>query len=194
MKKTILLSLLSILILGSALYKGIPFLLPEQNVVPIGGPFELVDSTGVFVSDKTLKGEYLLVYFGYTFCPDICPTSLENITKALNLLSPKALSKVVPLFITLDPKRDTAEFLERYKKAYHPKIRFLRGTDAQIEVAKKAYRAYGERVEVVKGAAEYLIDHTSMIYFMDQNNHFIMHFPHGTDPKIMAEKIETMLR
>jgi protein SCO1/2 len=173
----------------------INFLMPHKNTSPlIGGAFELFDENGKKVTDKDFRGQYMLVYFGYAFCPDICPTALENITMALEDLPESTRDQIVPIFITVDPQRDTLEFLKKYKTSYHPKFIMLRGNDEQTEVAQKAYRVHAQKVIPVPGQKEYLIDHSSIIYFMGKRGEFLAHFSHGTSPQDMIQKIIEVMR
>lgn len=110
----------------------------------MGGPFTLTDHMGNRVTEKSWPQKYLLVYFGFTHCPDICPRGLSTLTEALNKTSATALEKIQPVFITVDPARDTAEVLKEYMKAFHPKFLALTGSEAEIDAVKKAYRVYAE--------------------------------------------------
>lgn len=174
------------------------FMLPSahsmQSAVPIGGPFEFQDANGHVVKDTDFRGQYMLVYFGYAFCPDICPTALENITSALNQLPTSITDQLTPIFITVDPERDHAEFLKKYKTAYHPKFIMLLGTQEQTEIAKRNYRVYAQKVPTVEGQKEYLIDHSSIIYLMDKRGEFITHFSHGTPPQDLIQKIQEVVK
>jgi protein SCO1/2 len=113
----------------------------------VGGPFALVDSEGRAVTDADFRGRFMLVYFGFTYCPDVCPTSLTYIAQALDRLGPDA-DKVVPVFITVDPERDTPEQLKEYVRHFHPKLVGLTGTPEQIAAAAKAYRVYFAKARV----------------------------------------------
>ncbi len=160
----------------------------------IGGPFSLVNQKGMPVTDQIFRGRYMLVYFGYTFCPDVCPTSLSIIADALDMLEPKELEKIVPIFITVDPERDTPEVMKEYVPNFHSKLVGLTGTKDQVYAAAKAYRAYFKKV-VEEGGDEdaYLMDHTSITYLMGPDGQFVKHFPHGYDPQKMAERLKAIL-
>jgi len=157
----------------------------------IGGPFQLTDHHGNPVTDKTYRGQYLLVYFGYGFCPDVCPTELANIASSMDLLGPKA-EKVTPLFITVDPERDTAEFLADYVQSFHPRLIGLTGTPAQIAAVAKAYKVYYAKSRKSAGK-DYLMDHTSFVYLMGPDGTFLTMFRGQTDPKAIAETIERFM-
>jgi protein SCO1/2 len=133
-----------------------------QASVDIGGPFELIDQHGKPVSDKTFRGQYMLIYFGYGFCPDVCPTELSNMASALDVLGTKA-KNVQPIFITVDPERDTPEFLADYVANFHPRLIGLTGTPEQVKAAAKAYKVYYAKA-TKPGETDYLMDHTSFVY------------------------------
>lgn len=164
----------------------------DSASVPIGGPFTLMNSKGMQLNSEALKGKYALIYFGYSFCPDICPTALEGMTEALKLLGQEA-QKVQPVFITVDPKRDTVSHLERYMENFHPSFIALTGSEVEIEKTLKAYRVYAVPV-YQKGATEYMMDHSSIIYLMGPEGQFIMHFDHQTPGHEMAFKIREVLK
>jgi len=139
----------------------------------IGGPFALTTHTGEAVTDQSFEGKALLVYFGFTFCPDICPTDLQKLSAALDQLSAKERSKIVPLFITIDPERDTVDAMADYVGHFHPDLIGLTGTPAEIKQAADAYRAYYEKVEDDSSTAGYTMSHSNLIYVMDQNHKFV---------------------
>ena len=125
----------------------------------------------------------MLVYFGYTYCPDICPTALQNISEALNILDCKA-KEVQAIFITIDPNRDTINTINDYKKNFHPSFIMLTGNHKQIDEAKKSYKVYSS----IKNNYD-IIDHSSIIYLMDKSGNFIANFNHETPPKEIVETI-----
>jgi len=157
----------------------------------VGGPFELVDGEGRTVTDEEFRGEYMLVYFGYTYCPDVCPTELQNMSRALELLGEEA-EAVRPVFITVDPERDTPEVIESYIENFHPRMVGLTGSPEQIEKAAKSYRVYYKKAES-GSASEYLMDHTSIVYLMGREGEFLRHFGYGTSPEDMAQGIRSYL-
>lgn len=158
----------------------------------VGGPFTLTDHTGRRVTDKDFRGKYMLVYFGFTFCPDVCPSGLQVISAALDQLGPKA-DKITPVFISVDPERDTPEQLAQYVSSFHPRLVGLTGTPEEIQNVAKAYRVYYRKVKDEKSTAEYTVDHTSIIYLMGPDGEFIAHFSHATPVAAMAEKLEKVL-
>ena len=136
----------------------------QQTSVTIGGPFSLIDQNGERRTDKDYRGKFMLVYFGYTYCPDVCPTTLAVLSAALDKLGTKA-DDVVPVFISVDPKRDTPETLKSYLAAFGPRFVGLTGTDEEVATAAKAYRVFYQ-VHPGEGGA-YTLDHSSVIYLMD---------------------------
>jgi len=161
----------------------------SSGVAQVGGPFTLVDQTGKSVTDKDLLGRYSLIYFGFTFCPVICPTELQVMAGAMDALGPKA-ENVTPILISIDPERDTPEVLAPYVKQFHPRLVGLTGTPEQIAVAAKAYRVYYNKVVDESSSAEYTMDHSSIVYLMDPQGKFVAFFPSGTAPEKMAERIQ----
>ena len=151
----------------------------------IGGPFQLIDHTGQAVTEESFGDRYLLIYFGYAYCPDVCPTELLVIGQAVDALGEDG-DAVQPLFITVDPARDTVEALADYVPSFHPRMAGLTGTEAQIHAAAKAYRVYYRLNEPDEDGA-YLVDHTSYIYFMDPDGDYVTHFVFGQGPEKMAE-------
>ena len=149
------------------------------NREPIGGPFELVDQAGQTRTERDFHGKLLLVYFGFTFCPDICPTDLQAIGLAMDRLGPDAVN-VQPLFITLDPERDTSEHLAQYVPMFHPQLVGLTGRTPAIQKAAAAYRVYHRRVQYEKSEADYTVDHSAFIYLMDRDGKYLGFFPPGT--------------
>ncbi|MEQ8396309.1 SCO family protein [Thalassobaculum sp.] len=159
----------------------------EGTAALIGGPFELVDQSGRTVTDQTLIGKWSLIYFGYTFCPDVCPTSLTVMTQALDQVGPAA-DKVTPVFITVDPERDTVEQLAGYHDHFHPGFVMLTGTPAQVKTVAKAYRVYYRKAET-EASTDYLMDHSSITYLMDPDGNYVTHFAHDATPEGMARTI-----
>jgi cytochrome oxidase Cu insertion factor (SCO1/SenC/PrrC family) len=158
------------------------------NREPVGGPFALVDHTGTPRTDQDFRGKVLLVYFGFTFCPDVCPTDLQQIGLALDRLGPLA-AEVQPLFITLDPKRDTPEHLAEYVPSFHKDIVGLSGSATAIRAAADAYKVYYREV-AREGGSDYTIDHSAFLYLMDRDGRFIGFLPPGTS----ADRIAVALR
>lgn len=162
------------------------------SAVAVGGPFELVDHTGAAVTERSFGDRLLLVYFGYTYCPDVCPTELAAMVSVLDLLDDEA-ALVQPLFVTIDPERDTPEALAGYVDLFHPRLVGLAGSEAEIAAAARAYRVFYAKAET-DDPAGYLMDHSSFIYLMaaDGTTNLAV-FPHGTPPDAMADAIRVAL-
>ncbi|HLG80500.1 MAG TPA: SCO family protein [Bradyrhizobium sp.] len=157
---------------------------------PIGGPFTLTDHTGRLRSDSEFRGRLMIVYFGYTFCPDVCPTDLQAITQALNALGPRA-AEVQPIFITVDPERDT-KVLADYVSAFHPSLIGLTGSPEQIRKVANSYKAFYAKVGDER-TGEYSIDHAGVIYLMGRNGEYLGFMPPQTGPERLTEIIRTHL-
>lgn len=166
---------------------------PAPPAAAIGGPFTLVDHQGRPVTEDYFKGRLMLVYFGYTFCPDVCPTALTDMGDALGILG-AAADKVTPVFITVDPDRDTPEHMKEYLKFFHPRMIGLTGTPEQTAAALKAYKVFSAKAPVEGGdAGDYLMDHTSIIYLMGPDGAYKTHFSHGAGAEDMAKGIRKFL-
>jgi cytochrome oxidase Cu insertion factor (SCO1/SenC/PrrC family) len=138
----------------------------------IGGPFTLVDQDGRTVTDEQFRGKWLLVYFGYTHCPDSCPMALNNMAEALDQLEPSKREQVQPIFITVDPERDTSAVMKDYVSAFEgANIIGLTGTQEQVTAAEAAYKVHAEKHE--QDGKEYTMDHTSMIHVMAPDGRFV---------------------
>lgn len=153
----------------------------------IGGPFVLVEDTGRIVTEKDFQGRYLLVYFGYTSCPDICSTSLQTMMTAYNALPKEKQDHIVPLFITIDPERDTIERIHDYVTSFHPALIGLSGSKEQITNVIRAYKIYSAPQK-----ESHLIDHSSIIYLMHPNGYYYTHFGNGITANIIKNKLETL--
>lgn len=136
----------------------------------VGGPFQLVDQDGKAVTEKDYAGAPFLVFFGFTHCPDVCPTTLFDMSQAFEALGPDA-RRIAGLFITVDPERDTPEVMKSYLGSFHPSIRGLTGSPDQVAAAIKAYRAYAKKVPTQGG--DYTMDHTAVVYLMGKDGVFV---------------------
>jgi protein SCO1/2 len=152
----------------------------------IGGPFQLTDQNGRRVSDADFRGRFLLIYFGFTYCPDACPTALGVMSAAIDKLG-EAGQRVTPILITVDPARDTQEVLRDYAASFHPRLVALRGSEAETAAVAKAYRIYFGKAE--GGDSEnYLVDHTTLIYLMGPDGKYLAHFgPQATPDDLVAQ-------
>ncbi len=168
--------------------------LPTTGQALVGGPFTLVDHTGKTVTDKDYRGRYMLVFFGFTNCPDVCPTGLQVISAALDEVGAKA-DKVVPILISVDYERDTPQQLAGYVPSFHPRLVGLTGTQEQVTGAIKAYRGYARKVEDPKSTAGYTYDHTALVYLMDPKGGYVTHFNPLGDKALerMAARLKQVL-
>jgi protein SCO1/2 len=158
----------------------------------IGGPFMLSDASGKKVTGADYRGRYMLVFFGFTGCPDICPAGLQLISAALDKVGAKA-DGVAPIFISVDPARDTPQKVGTYVKNFNDRIVGLTGTPEEIAAVAKAYRVFFEKVPNESAPAEYGMNHTSIIYLMDADGNYVTHFNPTTTVDAMAEKLNSLL-
>jgi protein SCO1/2 len=161
------------------------------NREPIGGPFALTDQNGARRTDADFRGRLMLVYFGFTYCPDVCPTDLQQMGLAVEQLGPVG-KMVQPIFITVDPARDTPEHLKDYMPLFHPRFVGLTGDAAEIREAARAYRVYYEKVERAD-KSDYTLDHSAFIYLMDRGGRYLGFFPPGTSAERLAETMRLRL-
>jgi protein SCO1 len=158
---------------------------------PVGGPFELTDQAGHRRTDADFRGKLIVLYFGYTYCPDVCPTELQSISLALDKLG-AAAEMVQPLFITVDPERDTPARLAKYVSSFHPRLIGLTGSLADIRKTAIAYRTYFVK-NTVAASGEYSIDHTGFIYLVGKDGRYLGFLPPGASPDEIADAIRTRL-
>ena len=159
---------------------------------PVGGPFALTDHNGALRTDADFRGKVLIIYFGFTYCPDICPTDLQTIGLAIDALGPLS-GKVQPLFITLDPARDTAAHLKDYVPLFHPRLIGLTGDAAAIRNAADAYKVYYARAPNLRGD-DYTIDHTASIYLVGADGNYLGFLPPNSDAERIAAAIRMYLK
>ncbi len=162
---------------------------PAPPASAIGGPFQLTSQTGAQVNEKDLLGKPYLIFFGYTHCPDVCHTTLFEMSEILRALGPDA--KVGGLFVTVDPERDTQEVLKDYLASFDPRITGLTGPRAQLEPMLRSYRIYAKRAP---GKDEdYAVDHTTVVYLMDKNGRFVTSFNVNRKPEEAAKELARYL-
>jgi len=152
----------------------------------LGGPFELVNAAGETVTDADVITEPTLIYFGYTYCPDVCPLDVDRNASAIELLEARGKS-VTPVFISIDPQRDTPEVVGDFADAMHPKMIGLTGSDAQVKAASQAYRTYYNAHPAVDD--EYLVDHSTFSYLVMPETGFVEYFRRELGPEELADKI-----
>ena len=162
-----------------------------SSTLAIGGPFTLVDTKGSPVTQNDLLGKPSAIFFGYTNCPDVCPTTLMDLTRLMKQMGADA-DKLNVVFITIDPARDTPGELATYLSSFDPRIRGFTGTDAQIAAVAKAYHVYYERVPSADGG--YSIDHTATVYLMDAKGGFAGTLSYEEDDKTSLAKLERLVR
>jgi protein SCO1/2 len=163
----------------------------DGGTADIGGPFELVDQDGRAVTDADFKGKFLLVYFGYTYCPDACPTALGVMAAAIDKLD-VAGERVTPILISVDPERDTPQALKDYVGNFTPRMVGLTGSAEQIAKAAKEYRVFYQKASGATGS-DYLMDHTTLIYLMGTDGKFLTFFGPQATPDEVAEALRRYL-
>ena len=159
-----------------------------SGTASVGGPFTLQDSSGKRVSLADYRGKVVLLYFGYMFCPNVCPADLAAIGQCMRLLG-TAGEVVQPLFVTLDPERDRGEALRGYAASFHPRFIALTGSSAEVEQVARSYKVFHEKIRP-PGVSSYLIDHTAFVFLLDREGRFAAIFPPGTPP----QRMETLVR
>ncbi len=155
----------------------------------VGGPFTLVNQDGETVTQADFEGQYTLIYFGFTSCPDVCPTALQVMAAALDEMGESG-DNITPVFITVDPERDDVETVRSYVKHFGPRFVGLTGTPEQIAQVTDAYKVYYRKVEDPNSAAPYTMDHSSVVYLMGPDGQFLANFTHATSPERMAAILE----
>jgi protein SCO1/2 len=174
---------------ATALVLSQPLVRAANSPVTIGGPFTLTSPDGTPITEQTYRGKWLLVYFGFTSCPDSCPTALLEISAALEKLGPDA-DKLQPLFITVDPQRDTPAVMGNYTQSIDSRIVGLTGTPQQIAAAAQEYGVYYEPRKSGPGAGDYVMDHSTYFYLMDAEGKFVR----GLDADTPGEHIAEVVR
>ena len=179
---------LTVLVAGTAMGGYLVMRRSAARAEGIGGPFTLVDGDGKTVTDADFAGKWMLVYFGYTHCPDACPTALQDMANALDMLDPAQRDKVALVFITIDPARDTPAVMKDYVSNFAAPITALSGSAEQIAKAARAYRVYYAKHEDEDGS--YAMDHSSVIYVMNPRGDFVANFTQDTPPGQIAAKLK----
>lgn len=167
----------------------------QNGYADIGGPFTLTDHNGRSVTEKTFKNDFKLVYFGYTYCPDVCPLGLLLMHDMLNELGKKG-EQIQPLFITLDPERDTPKVLGDYISSFHPRLLGLTGSPEEVAAVADAYKLYYRKAAMPGGdeAVDYAVDHMNIIYLMGPDGTYLTHFINPTSPKDIAAAVRKHLK
>lgn len=180
-----------VLVLGVFIYLASHSASPiGRAVASVGGPFHLEDQTGKPFTDQDMKGRPFLVFFGYTHCPDVCPTTLLEISDVMKALG-KDADRTGALFVTVDPERDTPAVLKDYLSNFDPHLRALTGDPAAVEAALKAYRVYAAKIPLKDG--DYTMDHTAAVYLMDKDGRFVSTFNLKQSPEAAASQLRGYL-
>jgi cytochrome oxidase Cu insertion factor (SCO1/SenC/PrrC family) len=158
----------------------------------IGGPFTMLNQRGETVTDQNYVEKYTLLFFGFTNCKDVCPAELQVVTAALEQMGADA-DNIIPLFVTVDPERDTPDVMKTYVSAFHPSLQGLTGSPDQVAAMAKAYHIYYAKVPDPQDPKNYEMDHSSILYLMGPNGKFLKHFTYSTDAKLLAEALQMVL-
>lgn len=182
----------AIVVLAVIFAAGARLLVNHADETAIGGPFQLVDQRGRSVTEADFKGRVQMIYFGYSFCPDVCPTALVAMSEALDLLSAQDRADVVPIFITVDPARDTVERMADYVANFAPEMVGLTGSQAQIDLVMRRFRVFAKLGQGQDGV--YSVEHSSVIYIMDRKGRFSSSFTHLNTADEIAGGLRRVLR
>ena len=163
-----------------------------SGVALVGGPFTMVNQKGETVTDKNFLGKPMLLFFGFTYCPDICPTELQVMAAALDELG-SASDDIQPIFVTVDPERDTPEVMANYVSNFGPRFTGLTGTPQQVAEMAGQYRIFFAKQDNPKDPKNYLMDHSAIIYLMGPDGKFLKHFSYSTDAKALASGLKQAL-
>ncbi len=191
-----LLVALGAFVTGLVLFSAVIFIVTGRSPAPIampsavGGPFKLVDQNSKPITDQDMKGHPFLVFFGFTHCPDVCPTTLFDISEMLRALGPEA-KDIRALFVTVDPERDTPAVLKDYLSSFDPRIIGVTGDPDSIAAVEKAYRVYAKKIPLEDG--NYTMDHTAIVYLMDKDGRFVAPFNLKRRPQEAAADLKRYL-
>ena len=196
-RTTRIILIFSAFVVGLAVAFGAVMLIAGRGAGPmvtqasaVGGPFRLVEGNGNVVTDQDMKGKPFLVFFGFTHCPEVCPTTLFEVSEVFRLLGPDA-GKAAALFITVDPERDTPAVMKDYLASFDPRLRGLTGEPEAIQAVLKAYRVYAKKVPLKDGG--YTMDHSVIVYLMDKQGQFVAPFSLKRTPQASADELRKYL-
>jgi protein SCO1 len=159
--------------------------------VAVGGPYSLIDQNGDKRSDTDFRGKYQLIYFGYSFCPDVCPTTLAVMSQALNKMGAES-QRIVPIFVTIDPERDTPKVLKQYVAAFGPNFVGLTGSVKDIAAVEKEYRVYAKKTPLDK-SGNYGMDHSSVIYLIGPNGKLVTFYDELISPEALEKDLKAKI-
>lgn len=187
----------AILMVFAALVASLTFMLPElssksSGTALIGGPFTMINQKGETVTDQTYAGKYTLLFFGFTFCKDVCPTELQVMTAALAQMGADA-DKIAPLFVSVDPDRDTPAVMASYVSSFDKRLQGLTGSPEQVAAIAKAYHVFYKKIPNPENPNDYEMDHSPILYLMSPDGKFLKYFAYSTDAKGLAETLEKVL-
>jgi cytochrome oxidase Cu insertion factor (SCO1/SenC/PrrC family) len=182
----VLLALAAVLGVMSFLYQ--PSREKGSGIALVGGPFSMTNQNGETVTEKNFAGRYMLVFFGFTFCPDVCPTQLQVMTEALHQMG-SAADEITPVFVSIDPERDTPQAVKAYVSNFHPRMVGLTGSPEQVQQMAQAYRVFYQKVENTKRPQDYTMDHSAILYLMGPDGAFKGHFAAENDPTKLAAEV-----
>jgi protein SCO1/2 len=174
---------------------------PERGVIQVGGPFSLTGHDGRVITDESFGGRYMMIYFGYTYCPDVCATKLAEMTIALDLFAEQAPTRaegIVPIFISVDPERDTPAVLGDYRQHFHPRLVAATGPLPALRELAKSYKVYFQKVEPEDDGTgddlSYLMDHSTNVYLMGKDGRYLTHFTLSTPVDTMVQDFDRLVR
>jgi cytochrome oxidase Cu insertion factor (SCO1/SenC/PrrC family) len=192
--------LIALVLVAAALVLGAASLLIRPTTGPtgtgtalIGGPFTMLNQNGETVTQKNFLGKYMLVFFGYTYCPDVCPATLQIVGKALDQLGPKA-AQVTPVFVSIDPARDDVATMKNYVEAIDERLVGLTGTSQEVAEMAGVFRVFYAKVEDAKRPADYLMDHSSLLFLMAPDGSYLRHFNYDISSADLAAGLEEVIK
>ncbi len=166
---------------------------PAPAVAGLGGAFSLTDQDGKRVTEADFRGRYMLIFFGFTNCPDVCPMTLQRIADALDV-APALKSKLTPVLVSVDPERDTPAALKSYVAAFGPEFRGLTGSPDEIAAMLKAYKVYAKKVPLDGSALGYTMDHSALIYLYGPDGAFVTAYDPALDPPALAARLQETIK
>jgi len=178
--------------IGTYALMSSPVRLKTTGEALIGGPFTMLNHRGETVTEKSFAGKPMLLFFGFTFCPDVCPTELQVMAEAMKQLGSRG-SDIQPIFVSVDPERDSPAVMADYVAAFGERFIGLTGSAGQVQQMSATYRVYYAKVENKDAPHAYTMDHSSIIYLMGTDGKFLKHFTYSTDAKALAEGIAAAL-